>query len=80
MTAETRLVAPGPDGRPVRTAGGKVVQPPEGRVWLPPCDATPTRRVQAAGPTWTVQEKVGRKAFSRGVWAAAPRPGGVIVA
>jgi hypothetical protein len=28
-----------------------------------------TRRVKAAGPTWTAQEKVGRKAFSRGVWA-----------
>ena len=25
----------------------------------------------AAGPTWTVQEKVGRKLFSRGVWGLA---------
>ncbi|MBL9122478.1 MAG: DUF2293 domain-containing protein, partial [Planctomycetaceae bacterium] len=27
--------------------------------------------VKAAGPTWTVQEKKGRKIFSRGVWAPA---------
>jgi len=26
--------------------------------------------VKAAGPTWTVQEKRGRKVFSRGVWAS----------
>ena len=32
-------------------------------------DAGLTRRVKAAGPTWTVQEKRGRKLFSRGVWA-----------
>src|SRR5690348_9668515 len=69
MTAQTRVVAPGPDGHSVRTAGGEVLQPPEGWVLLPPGDATLTRRVKAAGPTWTVQEKVGRKTFSRGVWA-----------
>ena len=38
---------------------------------LPPGDAGLTRRVKAAGPSWTVQEKVGRKVFSRGVWAPA---------
>ena len=27
--------------------------------------------MKAAGPTWTVQEKVGRRMFSRGVWAPA---------
>lgn len=36
---------------------------------MPPGDATLTRRVKEAGPTWTVQEKRGRKIFSRGVWA-----------
>jgi hypothetical protein len=30
-----------------------------------------TRRVKAAGPTWTVREIVRRKTFSRGVWAPA---------
>jgi hypothetical protein len=37
---------------------------------LPPGDAGLTRRVKAAGPTWTVREKRGRKTFSLGVWAA----------
>src|SRR5438067_484334 len=69
MTAETRVVTPGPEGRSVRTAGGEVLQPPADWVLLPPGDATLTRRVKAAGPTWTVQAKVGRKTFSRGVWA-----------
>lgn len=69
MSTETRIVTPGPDNRSVRTAGGEVLQPPEGWALLPPGDATLTRRVKAAGPSWTVQEKVGRKTFSRGVWA-----------
>ena len=30
-----------------------------------------TRRVKAAGDHWVVQEKVGRRMFSRGVWAAS---------
>ena len=38
---------------------------------LPPGDAALTRRTKAAAPTWTVQEKVGRRTFSRGVWAPA---------
>jgi hypothetical protein len=37
---------------------------------LPPGDAALTRRVKAAGDFWLVQEKVGRRLFSRGVWAA----------
>ena len=40
---------------------------------LSPGDAALTRRVKAAGPTWTIQEKKGRKTFSRGVWAPAER-------
>ena len=36
-------------------------------------DAALTRRVKAAGLTWTVQEKKGRMTFSRGVWAPADR-------
>lgn len=71
MSVETLVVAPGPDDGSVRTAGGVVLRPPEDWVLLPPGDATLTRRVKAAGPTWTVQEKRGRKIFSRGVWAAA---------
>ena len=40
---------------------------------LPPGDAGLTRRVKSAGPTWTVQQKRGRKIFSLGVWAPADR-------
>jgi hypothetical protein len=66
---QTLIVSPGPNNRSVRTQGGQVLQAPPGWVLLPPGDAGLTRRVKAAGPTWTVQEKVGRKMFSRGVWA-----------
>jgi hypothetical protein len=62
---------PGPTPNTVRTADGKVLTVPEGWVLLPPGDAALTRRVKAAGDHWVVQEKKGRKIFSRGVWASA---------
>ena len=71
MPYQTRTVSPGPDGRSVRTAEGQILRPPADWALLPPGDAGLTRRVKAAGPTWTVQEKKGRKIFSRGVWAPA---------
>ena len=73
MSEETRIVAPGPSDRSVRTADDLVLQVPTDWELLPPGDAALTRRVKAAGPTWTVQEKKGRKTFSRGVWAPADR-------
>jgi hypothetical protein len=66
---QTLICSPGPNNRSVRMPGGQVLQVPPGWVLLPPGDAGLTRRVKAAGPTWTVQEKVGRRMFSRGVWA-----------
>jgi hypothetical protein len=36
---------------------------------VPPGDPALTRRIKAAGPSWTVQQKRGRKVFSHGVWA-----------
>ncbi len=36
---------------------------------LLPGDATLTRRVKAAGPTWTVKQKKGRRIISLGIWA-----------
>lgn len=48
-----------------------MLTPPENWTLLPPGDAALTRRVKAAGDHWVVQEKKGRKVFSRGVWAAA---------
>lgn len=48
-----------------------MLQVPSGWELLPPGDAGLTRRVKAAGPTWTVKQKKGRRTFSLGVWAAA---------
>lgn len=64
-------VSPGPSPRTVRTAAGAVVAVPAGWVLLPPGDPGLTRRVKAAGDHWVVQEKHGRRTFSRGVWAPA---------
>jgi hypothetical protein len=62
---------PGPTPNTVKAADGKVLTVPAGWVLLPPGDAALTRRVKAAGEHWVVQEKKGRKVFSRGVWAPA---------
>lgn len=51
----------GPDGTKRR--------PPPGWACLPPGDAGLTRRVKQLGPSWSVIEKRGRKAFSKGLWA-----------
>jgi hypothetical protein len=61
--------SPGPSDNTVQTADGRVVTVPDGWVLLAPGDAAMTRRVKAAGDHWVVQEKKGRKVFSRGVWA-----------
>lgn len=71
MSNETLVCSPGPRPGTVRTADGRVLTPPKEWELLPPGDAGLTRRVKAAGPTWTVQEKKGRKLFSKGVWAPA---------
>src|SRR5437879_1766797 len=62
---------PGPTPNTVRAADGKVLAVPDGWVLLPPGDAALTRRVKAAGDHWVVQEKRGRKVFSRGIWTSA---------
>lgn len=66
-----RCFTPGPSSNTVRSPDGKVLHAPEGWVLLPPGDAALTRRVKEAGDHWIVQEKRGRKVFSRGVWAPA---------
>ncbi len=63
--------APGPSKNTVRDTQGRVRPIPPGWECLPPGDAGLTRRVKASGETWAVVEKVGRKTFSRGVWAPA---------
>lgn len=71
MSHPTLTARPGPSARTVRTADGKVLTVPDDWELLPPGDPGVTRRVKAAGPSWTVQEARGRKVFSRGVWAPA---------
>src|SRR3954468_9635268 len=68
---DDNIFAPGPAPNTVRAADGTVLTAPEGWILLPPGDAGLTRRVKAAGEHWVVQEKVGRKTSSRGVWAAS---------
>jgi uncharacterized protein with GYD domain len=65
------IFTPGPSRTTVRAADGRVLTVPEGWVLLPPGDAALTRGVKAAGEHWAVQERKGRKVFSRGVWAPA---------
>jgi hypothetical protein len=69
MPDQSLIVSPGPDEKSVLTASGEVLRPPPDWVLLPPGDATFTRRLKTSGPTWTVQQKRGRKVFSLGVWA-----------
>ena len=65
----TQTYLPGPAPNTVRTLSGQTLPVPAGWVLLPPGDAALTRRVKAAGEFWLVQEKVGRRMFSRGIWA-----------
>jgi hypothetical protein len=65
------VLAPTPDPRVFLAPDGRKVSPPEGWACLPPGDAGLTRRVKAAGPSWSVIEKRGRKSFSKGLWAPA---------
>jgi len=71
MPTETRIVAPGPYPQSVKTAKGQILPVPKDWTLVPPGDPGLTRRVKAAGPSWTVQEKRRNKLFSLGVWASA---------
>ena len=73
MPTQSRIVTPGKDGRSVKTADGKTLHVPDDWELLPPGDAGLTRRVKAAGPSWTVKTKKGRRVFSLGVWAPRER-------
>jgi hypothetical protein len=68
---ESLTCAPTSNPRQVKAPDGRLLEVPAGWVCLPPGDAGLTRRVKAAGPSYTVIEKVGRKSFSHGVWAPA---------
>jgi hypothetical protein len=68
---EALTLAPTADPRVFRAADGTLLTAPSGWACLPPGDAGLTRRVKAAGPSWAVLEKRGRKLFSKGLWAPA---------
>lgn len=65
---QSLIVSPSPFPNTVRGPDGKVLNVPAGWTLVPPGDPGLTRRLKAAGPTWTVQEKKGNKMFSRGYW------------
>jgi hypothetical protein len=65
------VFTPGPTPNTVCASDGRFLPAPAGWILLPPGDAALTRRVKTAGAHWMVQEKKGRKVFSRGVWADA---------
>jgi Uncharacterized conserved protein (DUF2293) len=65
------VLAPTPDPHVFLAPDGRRLSPPSTWACLPPGDAGLTRRVKAAGPSWAVIEKKGRKLFSKGLWAPA---------
>lgn len=67
--SESLVLAPTADPKIFLAPDGRRVSPPADWECLPPGDAGLTRRVKAAGPSWSVIEKRGRKAFSQGLWA-----------
>lgn len=67
----TTTFSPGPTPNSVRTIDGRILTAPDDWILLAPGDAALTRRIKEAGDHWLVQEKKGRKVFSRGVWAPA---------
>lgn len=71
MPAKSEDVSPGIRERTVIFPGGRIEEVPDDWDLLPPGDAGLTRRVKAAGPSWTVKEKKGRRTFSQGVYASA---------
>ena len=71
MPSTSRIVKPGPKDRTVITDEGELLKVPQQWELLPPGDAALTRRVKAAGPSWTMIERRGRRKFSKGVWASS---------
>ncbi|MDA8564130.1 DUF2293 domain-containing protein [Mariniblastus sp.] len=64
-----RIVRPAAEDRVVFTQDGQKLSVPKSWSLLKPGDAGATRRVKAAGPSWTVKTKKGRRTISLGVWA-----------
>jgi hypothetical protein len=71
VVEESMEVSPTADPRRLRAPDGRLLAPPPGWVFLEAGDAALTRRVKAAGPSWTVVTRRGRRRFALGVWAPA---------
>jgi len=69
MPTETRTFLITKSDSRLKDKSGKVYSVPAGWQKLPSGDASITRKLKSLGPSWTVQEKKGRKSFSHGVWA-----------
>jgi hypothetical protein len=69
LDGSKEVFTPGPSPNTVRSSHGSVIPIPPGWILLLPGDPALTRRVKAAGDHWVVQEKKGRKIFSKGIWA-----------
>ena len=77
MPKEHRVVAPGPSPRCARAEDGSLLEVPQRWVLVPPGDSALTRRIKQAGPAWQVQDRRGRRTFTRGVWADAETVEGI---
>ncbi len=73
MSNTSLEVRPFAKPRHVLSPDGRILVAPASWALLPPGDAALSRRIKADGPSWTVIELVGRKRFSRGIWAPADR-------
>ena len=67
--ASALIFAPTADPRVFVATDGTRHSAPPGWECLPPGDAGLTRRVKSLGPSWSIIEQRGRKAFSKGLWA-----------
>ena len=66
-----KIFRPGPRPNSVINEYDIIIPTPDGWSLLPPGDAGLTRRVKASGEYWVMQEKKGRRIFSKGIWTAA---------
>jgi hypothetical protein len=73
MAFECKEVRPSDRDRCVLDAQGKVLPVPADWILVPPGDPGLTRRIKSGGPSWLMQEKKGRRTFSKGVWAERAR-------
>jgi hypothetical protein len=70
MTQNIEILTPGSNNTLINQFGEKVT-PPDGWDFLSAGDAGLTRKVTSRCNYWRVQQKKGRRTFSKGIWAPA---------